>query len=91
MPMSARTRISAGSGIVSTRSPLTWMAPESGRRSPRMSFSVTDFPAPLSPSRTVIVPFGTVKLMSWSTGSSSKAKETPSNSTAGGGVVAPVM
>ena len=65
MPISPRTRMSSCSGMVSTRSPLTRMAPPSGRIRPRISLSVTDFPTPLAPSRIVIVPFGTVKLRSF--------------------------
>jgi hypothetical protein len=68
--------------MVSTRSPLTRISPASGRIRPSISFSATDFPAPLSPSRIAIVPVRTEKLTSRRMTWSSNAKETRSNSTA---------
>jgi hypothetical protein len=67
MPTSLRRWSSCGSGIVSMRSPFTWMVPPSGRSRPRMSLSSTDLPAPLAPSSIVMLPLGTVKLTSLST------------------------
>src|ERR1700728_4770556 len=48
-------------------SPSTQISPRSGRRSPRMFFSRTDFPVPDGPRMAVILPFGTSKVMSSST------------------------
>ena len=82
MPMSARTVMRSRSVIRSICRPLTRIVPESGRSNPRMSLSKIDFPAPLAPSRILMLPVGTRKLMSRRTTCSSKANDTLSNTTA---------
>ena len=56
MPRSARTFIISSSDIPSTRSPLTQMTPASGLSSPRISFRIVDFPAPLAPRMIFVSP-----------------------------------
>src|SRR3954447_9853025 len=85
MPMSDLIAFRRASLMSLIRSPFTRMVPESGRSSPRISFSATDFPAPLAPRRMRMLPSGTLKLTSRRTGRSSYEKDTRSNSTAGGG------
>jgi hypothetical protein len=54
MPMPARTVIISSSVMLSTRSPLTEMVPESGFSRPRISLRIVDLPEPLAPSRILV-------------------------------------
>src|SRR5262245_12203812 len=82
--MSVRIRRRSRSGIWSMRWPLTTIVPESGRSSPRISFSTIDLPAPLAPRRSVMLPNGMLKLTSRRMAWSSKANDTLSKTTASG-------
>jgi hypothetical protein len=83
MPRSARTFISASSGMRSTRSPFTQMIPESGFSSPRISLRMVDLPAPLAPRMSLVRPVISVKLTSRRITLSSNASDTLSNTTIG--------
>src|SRR5690348_16087604 len=69
--------------MLSTRSPLTQMTPESGLSRPRISFRIVDLPAPLAPRMSLVRPVISVKLTSRRITLSSNASDTLSNTTIG--------
>src|ERR1700730_18682367 len=67
-------------GDPASASPLNWMAPFCGRRTPAIMRTVVDLPAPLAPSRATISPGCTVSETSRTASAPSYAKARPETS-----------
>jgi hypothetical protein len=78
-----RVAINSASALVSTRWPLTQIAPLSGFRNPRINLRMVDLPDPLAPRISLVWPGSSSKLTSFSTTLSSKASDTRSIRTTG--------